>query len=207
MGTQVRTNQQIAWRTAIGIWLSLSREPDHHPVIHPGRNLHLEPMGHKLISISLARRAGSLDELAAPVAAGARRQRDQTHALAGFGMLCLSSSSTVGTGFRLRPRPGAAPCAGHAFLGAGNRNLAFASLGCFFQGKIQVIPQIHAPARPGTRSRALTEEVAEHAGQIIEPAAEKIAELKIVHEIFSGPAFTDSRMTCRIVLATFRIVR
>ena len=35
-----RTNQQIAWRTTIGVRLSLFREPDHHSVIHTGRNLH-----------------------------------------------------------------------------------------------------------------------------------------------------------------------
>ena len=128
MGPQVRTNQQISRRTAIGVRLSLFREPDHHPVIHPGRNLYLQSMGHKLIAITLARRAGGLDELASPVAAGARRQRDHVHALAGFGMLSLPGSSTVGTGFRLRPRLGATPCARRAFLGTGDRNLPFAPL-------------------------------------------------------------------------------
>jgi hypothetical protein len=53
----------------------------------------------------------------------------------------------------------------------------------------------------------LTKEVANGTGQITKPAAEEIAELKIAHEVVSGPAFADPRMTGRIVLATFRIVR
>src|SRR5512139_3028580 len=116
MGPQVRTNQQIARWTVVGVRLSLAREPDYHPVIYPGRNLHLEPMDHKLIPDSLARRAGELDDLAAPLAAGARRQRDKAHTFAGFCMLNLPGSGAVRTGFRLRSRLGATPCAGRAFL-------------------------------------------------------------------------------------------
>jgi len=52
----------------------------------------------------------------------------------------------------------------------------------------------------------MTEQVAKRAGQIIESAAEEIAELKIAHEVFGRPAFADSCMTGGIVLATFRLV-
>ena len=69
-----------------------------------------------------------------------------------------------------------------------------------------VAQKIHTPAHPGAGSRAVIEEVAKRTGQIIEPASEEIAELKIAHEVFGRPTFAAPRMTGGIVLATFRLV-
>jgi hypothetical protein len=72
--------------------------------------------------------------------------------------------------------------------------------------EVQIIPKIHAAGRSPGRPDPAPEELAEDAGEVVEPAAEKIPELEIAHKVFGCPALADAGMAGRVVLAPLGVV-